>query len=142
MFEDVIVYTISEPGAMGAGGMMEFVTENGELFDICYLSDDTPYQDIKNSFPALKDCYFNGPMKTRPENASKEIVVYLDGSDNGKTTKVTDGWHHIYMGFGNHLVVRDDHYERFSDAISDLDEEENIYCNWRERAIHMHSQQN
>ncbi len=135
MFKDVIIFSMAEPGAMGAGGHMEFVTDKGEIFNLWYLSEDTPWNDVKNCFPVLKDCFFNGPMKERPEGAPKEIVFYLDDSNINISTKVAPGWQHIYMGFGNHLIVRDDYFEGFSNAISDLTEEADIYGEWRERAI-------
>ena len=74
MFIDVFVFAFSEPGAMGAGGYIECITEKGVKFDISYLSDETPWNEVKNCFPMLRECYFNGPMKNRP-NSTQEIVI-------------------------------------------------------------------
>lgn len=30
-----------------------------------------------------------------------------------KETKVAPGWKHIYMGFGNHLVIKEDHFNSY-----------------------------
>jgi len=139
LFENVVIYSFSEPGAMGAGGYMEFVTATGEEFDLCYLLDETPYQEIKSLFPALKDCYWNGPMESRAENEPEEIVLYPESEDcSNKRTTITEGWRHIYMGFGNHLVIRIDCYDEFKNAIRDLTEEVQIYGNWRKRAIKLY----
>lgn len=139
MFENVIIYSMAEPGAMGVGGRMEFVTDRGEDFELWYMTDDTPYQEIKKAFPALKDCYWNGPSKACSKNEPREIVFYSDKAKRiYECTRVTEGWQHIYMGFGNHLVIRADHYEEFMDAISDLEEGLHIYGNWRERALKLY----
>lgn len=130
----VIIFAFAEPGAMGAGGIIEFFTDKGETFYFNYLSEETPYPEIKEAFPVLKDCRFNGPIATRPANAPKEIVFYPDADNASIKTCVAEGWQHIYMGFGNHLVIRDDHFEEFSAAISDLTEEVDIYGKWLNRA--------
>ena len=74
------------------------------------------------------------PNTDRPANAPKEVVLYTDSDNMNIITRVAEGWRHIYMGFGNHLVIREDHFEEFSAAISDLNEEVEIYGNWLERA--------
>lgn len=133
-FKEVIIFALAEPGAMGAGGIIEFFTEKGETFCFNYLSEETSYKKIKEAFPVLKDCRFNGPMAARPENAPREIVLYPDADNMNIKTRVAEGWRHIYMGFGNHLVIREDHFEEFSAAISDLEEEVDIYGKWLNRA--------
>lgn len=135
-FVDVIMFAFAEPGAMGAGGIIEFFTDKGEDFGLDYLSEETPYWKIKQVFPVLKDCRFNGPMPddVRPKNAPQEIVIYPDADNMNIKTRVAEGWRHIYMGVGNHLVIREDHFEEFSAAISDLEEEVDIYGKWLNRA--------
>lgn len=136
LFEDVVIYSMAEPGAMGAYGMMAFVTETGEMFDLNYFDDDTKYSKIKDNFPALKDCYWNGPMAEQKRNG---VIFYGDNPDSCKHTEITKGWKHIYMGFGNHLVVREDKYEVFLNAINDLKTEIEIYDKWMDRAIKLFS---
>lgn len=135
-FVDVIMFAFAEPGAMGAGGIIEFFTDKGEDFGLDYLSEETPYWKIKQVFPVLKDCRFNGPMPddVRPKNTPQEIVFYTSADGANMRTRIAEGWRHIYMGCGNHLVIREDHFEEFSAAISDLKEEVDIYCGWLNRA--------
>lgn len=133
-FNDVFVFAFSEPGAMGAGGYIHCITDKGNRFSICYLSDDTPWNEVKNCFPMLKECCFNGPMKNRP-SSKPEIVIYLDDKNMDKETKVAAGWKHMYMGAGNHLVIREDHYKAYSEQLKDLMEEADIYCEWISRAM-------
>ena len=61
-FEDVVIFFFSEPGAMGPNNM-KFYKRNGESFSVNYMSEDMPYSRLKELFPVLKDCYFDGPMK-------------------------------------------------------------------------------
>ena len=133
-FKDVIIFAFAEPGAMGAGGIIELFTDKGEYFDFRYLSEETPYREIKEAFPVLKDCRFNGPMAARPANATQEIVFYTDADNMNIKTRVAEGWRHIYMGFGNHLVIKHEIFDEFSEAISDLTEEGDIYGEWLNRA--------
>lgn len=128
LFEDVVIYSIAEAGAMGGAGMMDFITQKGERFCLNYLDEKTPYAKIKENFPALKDCYWNGPM-SEPQN-SNEVILYGNNEDLCKHTRITKGWKHIYMGFGNHLVVREDKYKIFSEETSDLQTEIDIYDKW------------
>ena len=134
MFNDVFVFAFSEPGAMGAGGYIDCITDKGERFSICYLSEETPWDDVKSCFPILGECCFNGPMKNRP-SSTPEIVIYLDDKNMDKETKVALGWKHIYMGFGNHLVIREDHFIAYFEYIKDFTEEIDIYGEWDNRAM-------
>lgn len=74
-FNNVVMYSLAEPGAMGWGGYMKFVTDDGNYFTINYLSEETPWEDVKKCFPELKGCCFNGPMEN--EKTSGEILLYL-----------------------------------------------------------------
>lgn len=134
MFNDVFVFAFSEPGAMGVGGYIDCITDKTERFSICYLSDETPWSEVKKCFPVLKECCFNGPMKNRP-SSMQEIVIHLDDKNMDKETKVALGWKHMYMGFGNHLVIREDHYKGYSEHLKDLTEEKDIYGEWHNRAM-------
>ena len=59
MFQDVIAFFVSEWGAMGPNGTMGFYTRSGEYFQVNYLSEETPYQKVKEYFPALQGCCWN-----------------------------------------------------------------------------------
>lgn len=126
LFSDVIIYTIAEPGAMGFPRLMEFVTKSGECFYLVYGNeqDEIPYSLIKSSFSALQGCFWNGPADG--ENADTEIVIYPSESKTTAATQVSTGWSHLYLGFGNHICVKDEFYQAFIDCIGDED------LNWGE----------
>ena len=131
MFLDVIIYTVSEPGAMGIPSFMECVKKNGEKFSLNYGGDDY-YSKIKENFPAIEGCFWNGPMPG--DKTSGEIVFFVnDDEKNAKATRVAKGWKHIYTGCGNHLVVKEEYYSIFKKHINDLTNPEDIYCYWQER---------
>lgn len=44
-----------------------------------------------DTFPALKDCYWNGPMKPCAETEPKEIVVYPEDESTLKRAGITEG---------------------------------------------------
>lgn len=122
LFSNVIIYTIAEPGAMGFPRLMEFVTEPGECFYLIYGNEkgEVPYSVIRSSFRALQGCFWNGSADG--ENADDtEIVIYPPGNKATASTKVSTGWRHIYLGFGNHICVKEEFYQIFIDCIGDDD---------------------
>lgn len=85
MFKDIAFFTLAEPGAMGVGNLMEFITAEGEEFSL-FFSEEMPYSKVKEYFPALDDCYWNGPESD--ESCRTEFVFYLSKDErNFKHTK-------------------------------------------------------
>lgn len=128
-FADIIAYTVAEPGAMGLPNTMELITNKGQHFMIFF--EDVPFSDIKKAFTsaALHECFFNGPG-SMPNVAEKgEIVIYPPNNNekNRQTTRVAPGWHHQYMGAGNHLVIKEEKYNLFAKYIQDKSPSK-IYC--------------
>lgn len=111
MFEDVVVFSFSEPGAMGPNDM-RFYKSNGETFEVDYKSEETPYSMIKELFPVLRDCYWDGPM-IKEAAASRTLVI--GGSPDDRETCVADGWRHIYLDYGNHIAVKKELYYTVKD---------------------------
>ena len=85
------------------------------------MSEDTPYSKIKELFPTLTECYFDGPTK-RERIMSRTIVI--GGSPDDKETCVADGWKHIYLDFGNHLIVRKEFYYEIKELFSNTENHE------------------
>ena len=128
LFDDIIAYTVAEPGAMGLPSTMEFISNKGEHFLISF--DDIPFAEIKKAFTsaALHECFFNGPKKY--DETEGEVVLYLnDERKNNRETRVAPGWHHVYMGAGNHLVIKEEYYCLFDKCMQDKSPSE-IYCTW------------
>lgn len=117
MFEDVIIFSFSELGAMGPNDMT-FYKKNGESFSVDYKTEDTPYALLKELFWTLKECYWNGPM--RNESAAFHTIV-IGGSLNDKETRVANGWRHIYLDVGNHLAVKKEYYSAVREIFTDRD---------------------
>ena len=107
MFEDVVVFSVSEPGAMGPNDMT-FYKKTGDTFTIDYKSDETPYSEIKEAFPMLQECFWNGPARGEKEC---EGTIVIGRANHDRRTRVAPGWKHIYLDYGNHLVVREELYE-------------------------------
>lgn len=135
LFDNIIAYTVAEPGAMGLASSMELISNKGEHFLISF--DDIPFSDIKKAFvsAALHECFFNGPgpMPNVAEKGEGEIVIYPPSSDekNSRTTHVADGWHHVYMGAGNHLIIKEEIFPLLAKYIQNKSPSE-IYATWYE----------
>ena len=130
MFKDIAFFTLAEPGAMGVGNLMEFITAEGEEFSL-FFSEEMPYSKVKEYFPALDDCYWNGPESD--ESCRTEFVFYLSKDErNFKHTKPPKNYTHLYEGFGNHICIRKDYYPVVEPIIRDLIEK-NELVNWYTR---------
>lgn len=117
MFEGVIAFSFSEPGAMGPNDCT-FYKSNGESFSVDYLSEETPYSMLKEYFPVLLDCYWNGPMKDETKT-DDEYVIGVSDADN--STQIPHGWKHIYVGYGNHIIVKAELYNFVEDILKNED---------------------
>ena len=111
LFEDIVVFSVSEPGAMGSNDM-RFYKRSGESFVADYKSEETPYSMLKELFPVLKDCYWDGPM--RNEAVALGTIV-IGGSPDDKETCVAEGWRHMYLDYGNHIAVKKELYYAVKD---------------------------
>lgn len=114
-FEDIVVFSVSEPGAMGPNDMT-FYKKGGEAFTIDYKSEETPYDELRECFPLLKECCWNGPIKS--ESASLRTIV-IGGSEDDKETHVPEGWKHIYLECGNHLACKQELYYEVKSILAD-----------------------
>lgn len=107
MFENIVAFSFSEPGAMGPNDM-SFYTRNGESFTVEYLSHETPYELLKELFPILQQCYWNGPM--RGDRLSSNMII-IDSLAENRGTCIPEGFKHLYLDFGNHLVIKEEYYD-------------------------------
>ena len=112
-FEEVVAFSVSEPGAMGPNDI-GFFMKDGRNFRLDYKTEETPWSDIREWFPTLQKCYFDGPM--RDEIASLFTVI-IGASENDKETHVAPGWRHKYLDYGNHLVIKETYYREIMSLI-------------------------
>ena len=90
---DIVAFQLAEPGAMGWPGGVFFVTSDRKVYRTCYLepsdysgmSKSMSTDNLKSVFPPLKE-FRSGLM--------------------GRGVESPDGWHHTYLGMGNHLLVK------------------------------------
>lgn len=75
---------------------------------------DLKHETIKEAFPVLDECQFG-----------------LFGTG----TTVPDGWNHISLGFGNHLIVKDEYYASFELLIKEYEIPGELYQHWIEKAL-------
>ena len=117
---DIVAFQLAEGGAMGYHGGVFFVTSDKKVYFTCYLEPSaytgfSKYMSMENLekvFPPLAD--FNHGLM-------------------GFGVQKPEGWHYSYLGFGNHLLVRDDLYESFREAAKKLlddDPDSIMYNQW------------
>lgn len=111
LFENVIAYVFSEPGAMGAGGFIECLNSDGDMFSVCYLSEETSWEKIKANFDGINACRFNGPHKNAFYSSS---VLRLGGNDDVITT-IKEGWREVCFDCGHHFVCKEEYARVFID---------------------------
>ena len=104
---DIVAFQLAEGGAMGYHGGVFFVTSDKKVYSTCYLEPSaytgfSKYMSMENLekvFPPLSD--FNHGLM-------------------GFGVQKPEGWHYSYLGFGNHLLLRDDLNKGFRDAAKKL----------------------
>jgi hypothetical protein len=111
MFENIIVMFVSEPGAMGPN-TMEFMNASGEIINVAYTVDNT-YETLREVFPLLKECRWDGPMANEKDSIGG---IKIGGGEF--STRVPNGWSHVYLDVGNHLAIKDEYYEKAMKILS------------------------
>lgn len=113
IFDRVIAFSASAPGAMGTSGIIEFVTER-EVYCVDYVNGDVTFDDLCAIFSVLDKCQFG----------------YF-----GEKSRVPNGWEYAYLGMGNHLVLRSDIAEDLFKKIDRNGYPEDIYVSWKRNVI-------
>lgn len=106
-------FQIAEGGAMGEPGGIVFLAEDGTVYHANYCFGDLKWETIQHAFPVIDQCRFG-----------------MFGIDS----EVPDGWVYVNLGMGNHLIVRQDRYDKFSPLISGCKSSGEIYQRWLDHA--------
>ena len=106
-------FQIAEGGAMGEPGGIVFLTEDGTAYHANYCYGGLKWETVQRAFPVIDQCRFG-----------------MFGMDS----KAPSGWVYVSLGMGNHLIVRQDRYERFAPLISNCKSGGEIYQKWMDYA--------
>lgn len=112
-FKRAVAFAASVPGAMGTPGIIEIVTDQ-EVYYADYVNGDVTFDDLCRIFPVFDKCQFG---------------------DFGEKSMVPNGWDYVYLGMGNHLVLREDIAEKVFEKIDRNGYPEDIYASWRNIVI-------
>ena len=125
----ILMFKFEEPLAMcvclGQSASAVFVYEDGEIENTYYnvFQDKESYSKLKEKFPILKDCYWNGP--DGEDTDFNEVVIRTSPGEG--PTRVPKGYKHFYIGGGSHLVIREDKYDAYIVACGELADKDNRY---------------
>jgi hypothetical protein len=114
LFENARYFAIAEGGAMGCPGEINILTAAGRHYCMNYAYGDIDLNKFGEVFPVFKQCRFG---------------MF------GSTSEVPDGWHYLYLGMGNHLIVEDAVFDEFAVIVKDLDDPVYLYQNWYRAAV-------
>lgn len=127
--KEVLMFKFEEPMAMcvplGQSARAVFVYEDGEVEEAYYnvFQDKESYTQLKETYPILSDCYWNGPNS---EDTDFDEVALRTTPGEG-STRVPKGYKHFYIGCGSHLVIREDRYDAFIASCGELTDKDNRY---------------
>ena len=107
-------FHIAEGGAMGEPGGIVFVTEDGKVYHANTYFGDLERTTLIEAFPVLNDCNFG---------------LF------GVNSVVPAGWKYVDLGAGNHLIVREDFFEKFKDMTVEYNKPVEYYQHWLEIAL-------
>lgn len=114
-FDDVICYVFAEPGAMGAHCTIECMTSRGEVFTVHYDFEETSWEKIKECWPAINGCKFNG---AHANCAMRSHSICIGGSAEPVTT-LNPGYKELAFDCGNHFICKDEYYDEFLKLFSE-----------------------
>ena len=111
--EKIYFLKIAEGGAMGSPGDITFITKDGGMYGFNYIYADITFDDVRAFFPTITKCMFG---------------MFGEGNIGPK------GWKYVNLGFGNHLLVKDEIYDEFFAEIKDLKKPGEVYEAWQNKA--------
>lgn len=97
---DIVACQFAEGGAMGIHGGVSLVSSDGMVYFTCHL----------------KPSEYTGFRKHTPSEILTRILPALEEFDPGLMghgVSIPSGFNYKYLGFGNHLLVKDIIYEEF-----------------------------
>lgn len=112
-YEDIVFFSLAEGGAMGCPGEVLVATKkNNKVKWYCFNTMVDSFEDLCSIYP---------PLKT------------FDCGIFGEASGIQDGWNHVDLGMGNHLLVREDYIVAFQNAVDELHVESlgEVYASWR-----------
>jgi hypothetical protein len=107
-------FQLAEGGAMGESGGIVFLTEEGKVYHANYCFGDLTKETMERAFPVLAECVFG---------------LF------GRESKTPAGWVYVYLGVGNHLIVRADYYVEFEPMTKQYKSLGDLYQHWLEKAL-------
>ena len=87
---DIVAFSWAFGGAMGDAGGVIIVCRNGESYYFNWASGDVSENMIYEILPVITKC---------------ELPIV------GETDIVPEGWHHISLGAGNNLIIKEEYVE-------------------------------
>ncbi len=108
---DIAAFSFAQPGAMGEPGGVEIIDAQGWFYHTNYCYGDISYEQLLEVVPVLKDC-----------------KIGIAGQ------QVPEGWKAVYLGFGNHLTIKADYYDKFEKETRNrhIEEAGMLYQQWSE----------
>lgn len=103
--QEIVACQIAEGGAMGYHGGVFLVSSSGELFFTCLL-EPSNYSGNKKHTPIHVLCEYFPPL------------MEFECGLMGWGVESPSGFKHIYLGMGNHLLVKDCVYQQFHELAS------------------------
>ena len=112
-YSDVVFLSVAEGGAMGCPGELLVATKNEQ--GIKWYR----FNMMVDRFDDL--CTFYPPLKT------------FNCGIFGMASGIQEGWNHVDLGCGNHLLVRDDYHDAFEMMVKIVKPKHpgEVYVSWR-----------
>lgn len=106
---DIVAFLFAQPGAMGDPGGVEIIDAQGQYYHTNYCYNGVSYDQLMEIVPVLKVCKIGIVNHQTPE-----------------------GWKAIYLGFGNHLTIKADYYDKFEEESRNrhIEEAVELYQQW------------
>lgn len=112
--KDAEFIMIAESGAMGEPGAVYIVKSDGKTLYCNYAYGGIHIKKLFQALPVLQECDFG---------------IF------GNAASIPEGWNYVYLGAGNHLLIKDDAYGQFCKYVKIDEDPSEIYARWLDAAF-------
>ncbi len=118
--QNIVAFSIAEPGACGSAGDVIGITADGKTYRLNFMRGNWTPDTLRMVSPVIADA---------------RMGIFGQGD-------YSEGWTSVYLGLGNHLYVSDSYFERFKELVTaeQIRSKGELYQKWQSIVLSMLSE--
>lgn len=118
--QEIVAFSIAEPGACGAAGDVIAITADGKAYRLNFMRGNWTPDSLRMVSPVIADA---------------RMGIFGQGD-------YSEGWTSVYLGLGNHLYVSIPYFKRFKELVTSeqIQSKGELYQKWQSIVLSMLSE--